>query len=233
MYACCHAAGSWCSVSKEVLCTASVRSTRWRRSIGYVGLQSPRSVPPLRGRNPGSRLFDPPQGSVIVCKVAGVQHLDTRLVVSVERRHCAGASGFDRVCRVGKPHPEMGHLNCDGTWVQDEGLITEDPRHVCVAFASSIGCQVTLVPRRDEGCVRRRDDKEREIRVWRKIGHLNVHVLNRSEVADRDPSMSFGIEAGHGPRGFNHFEDSAIACCRFCERNYPNRTDGNCQGHAC
>src|SRR5437867_5611592 len=35
-----------------------------------------------------------------------------------------------------------------------------------------IGLQIALIPRRDEGCVRGVDDKERKLCVCRKVGHL-------------------------------------------------------------
>ncbi len=73
-------------------------------------------------------------------EVAGIQHLDARLVVAVERRHCARTSGVDRVCGVGKPHPEVVRLDWARTWIQDEGLSTEDPGHVHHTFAISIRC---------------------------------------------------------------------------------------------
>jgi len=38
----------------------------------------------------------------------GVQDLDARVMVAVERRHCARTPSRDRVCRVGKPYPEVG-----------------------------------------------------------------------------------------------------------------------------
>src|SRR5438128_4187177 len=170
--------------------------------------------------------LDSTQGSVCNWKVAGVQDLYARVVVAVERRHGARAPSRDRVCRVGKPYPEVVRLDRNGrhAGVQDEGLITEDPSHIYYSSANCIGLQVALVPRRDEGCVRGVDDKQRELRVCRKIEHLNMHVLNRSQVAYRDPSVSCGTEAGNGAGGLDHAEDSAIACCRFRERNYPDRT---------
>jgi hypothetical protein len=67
--------------------------------------------------------------------------LYTRVVVAIEWRHFARTPGFDRVCGIGKPHPEMVHLDCDWdrSWVQDEGLITEDPSHVYDTSAIFIG----------------------------------------------------------------------------------------------
>jgi len=47
------------------------------------------------------------------------------------------------------------------------------------------------------------------------------------------PSDSVDIEAGHGACGFGHEEDSAIACCRVRERNYPDQADGDRKGKAC
>src|SRR6266581_1639070 len=117
--------------------------------------------------------------------------------------------------------------------VQNEGLSTEDPSHIKYTSANCIGLQVALIPRRDEGCARGVDDEERKLRVCRKVGHLNMHVLNRSQVADRAPSASCGIQARYGTCGFGHEEDSAIPCCRVRERNYPDQADGDCQGKAC
>src|SRR5437667_1044429 len=65
-------------------------------------------------------------------------------------------------------------------------------------FRMKVSSLKALIPRRDEGCVRGVDDEERKLRVCREVGHLNVHVLNRSQVADRAPSASCGIQAGHG-----------------------------------
>src|SRR2546429_135370 len=55
------------------------------------------------------------------------------------------------------------------------------------------------IPRRDEGGLRGADDKERKVRVGRKFEHLNVHVLNWSQVADRDPSESVALRQGTAP----------------------------------
>jgi hypothetical protein len=38
----------------------------------------------------------------------GVQDLDAGVMVAVERRHCARTPSRDRICRVGKPYPEVG-----------------------------------------------------------------------------------------------------------------------------
>jgi hypothetical protein len=51
-------------------------------------------------------------------------------MVAVERRYVARTPSFDRVCRVGKPDPEVVGLDWDWTGVQDEGFITKDPSHV-------------------------------------------------------------------------------------------------------
>src|SRR5437667_2806534 len=50
----------------------------------------------------------PSQWSQGICKVGGVQDLYACVVVAVKRRHCARAPSRDRVCRVGKPYPEVG-----------------------------------------------------------------------------------------------------------------------------
>src|SRR5438094_5554362 len=49
----------------------------------------------------------PTQWSQGVCKVVGVQNLYARVMVAVERRHCARTPSRDRVCWVGKPYPEV------------------------------------------------------------------------------------------------------------------------------
>ena len=100
--------------------------------------------------------LDSTQGSVCNWKVAGVQDLYACVVVAVERRHGARAPSRDRVCRVGKPYPEVVRLDRNGrhAGVQDEGLLTEDPSHIYYSSANCIGLQVALIPRRDEGCVR-------------------------------------------------------------------------------
>ena len=105
------------------------------------GTASP-AVPLLLGRNPGSRLLEPAQGSVAVCKVAGVQNLDARFMVSVERGNCAWTPGVGRLRRVSKPDTEVVHFYWDGrdTGVEDEGLITENPGHVYDTSAILIGC---------------------------------------------------------------------------------------------
>ena len=65
-------------------------------------------------------------------KVARVQDLNARVMIAVERRHGGRTSRVARLCRVGKPQPEMVQFDRDGraAGVQDEGFITEDPSHV-------------------------------------------------------------------------------------------------------
>ena len=63
-------------------------------------------------------------------KIAGIQDLYPRVMVAVERRYCTRATGLNRVCRVGKPDPEVVRLDCNRPWVQDEGLVIEDAGHV-------------------------------------------------------------------------------------------------------
>ena len=57
-------------------------------------------------RRPGS--LYPSQRSQGTHSGDGVQDLDARIVVAVERRHCGRTPSRDRVCRVGKPYPEVG-----------------------------------------------------------------------------------------------------------------------------
>src|SRR6266702_8069101 len=62
-------------------------------------------------RRPGS--LYPSQRSQGTHSGDGVQDLDARIVVAVERRHCARTPSRDRVCRVGKPYPEVEQVDRD------------------------------------------------------------------------------------------------------------------------
>src|SRR5438552_16955654 len=86
----------------------------WRSSQGF---ETPRfriaghtTCEPLKRqatlRRPGS--LYPSQRSQGTHSGDGVQDLDARIVVAVERRHCGRTPSRDRVCRVGKPYPEVG-----------------------------------------------------------------------------------------------------------------------------
>ena len=87
-------------------------------------------------------LLDSTQGSVSVGKVAGVQDLYPRVMVSVERCRCTRTPGIGRVCGVSKPDPEVVQLDRNrwGAGVQDEGFIAEDPSHLYDTVTTSIGC---------------------------------------------------------------------------------------------
>jgi hypothetical protein len=50
-----------------------------------------------------SFLMNLAQGSICCWKLAGVQHLYARVVVAIERRHCARTPGPDRLCRISEP----------------------------------------------------------------------------------------------------------------------------------
>ena len=91
----------------------------------------------------------------------------------------------------------------------------------------AFGCQVALVPRRRKRCIRSIDNKQREVRVCRKVEYFEVHILNWSKVADRDSSNSFGIEARYRSRGLNHVEDGAIVRGRSHERGEASKTDSD------
>jgi hypothetical protein len=83
---------------------------------------------------------------VAVGEIAGIENLDTCFVVAIERRHCLWTAGFVRICRVGKPDPEVVQLNrnCRGAGVQDEGFMTEDPSQV--NMVRSAGAATCLSP---------------------------------------------------------------------------------------
>src|SRR5206468_1415169 len=70
------------------------------------GLETPRFRIAGHLRRPGS--LYPSQRSQGTHSGDGVQDLDARIVVAVERRHCGRTPSRDRVCRVGKPYPEVG-----------------------------------------------------------------------------------------------------------------------------
>src|SRR5436189_91752 len=81
--------------------------------------------------------------------------------------------------------------------------------------ATWIGIHVGSIPCRDGGSARCLDDEEQKLRVCGKVAHLNVHVLNRSQLADRAPSATCGIEAWSGARGFGYEASTCVGCCRF------------------
>jgi hypothetical protein len=59
-------------------------------------------------------LLNPTQGSVGNWKVARVQDLNARVMVAVEGRHRGRTPRIPRLCRVGKPQPEMVQFDRDG-----------------------------------------------------------------------------------------------------------------------
>lgn len=191
----------------------------------------PRGPCSYQNKTRAHQLLDSAQWSLIDWKVAGVQNLDPRHVVSVKRRHRARTSSIGRLGRVSKPNPEVIHLHRSRTGVQDEGLVTENPSYIDDSVAASIGGYVTLVPPRHKGRIRRSDNKEREVRICRETVHFNVHVLDRPEVADRDSSSCIGTETGRGACGFHHREHKAVICTRSRERNDAHRTKGKGQGN--
>ena len=77
---------------------------------------------------------------MVIGEIAGIQDLYARVMITVERRYRAGTPGFDRVCGVCKPDPEVIRLHGNRPWIQDEGLIIEDSGHVQDTSPISIGC---------------------------------------------------------------------------------------------
>jgi hypothetical protein len=190
-------------------------------------------VSPYEARLAAAALLNPTQGSVSIREVAGIQHLYARLMVSVERRNCTGAPGCDGIGGISKPHPEMAGLDGHRAGIQDKSLRAEDTRHVGNTSAVLVCGQVRLVPGRDKRRIRGGDYKDRELRVSREVEHFSMEVLNRSQVADRHPSPSCGLEAGCGPGRLNQVEDGAIAFCGLCARRHSHRGDRQGKDNAC
>ena len=122
----------------------------------------------VRKQDATSISLNPLQWSVSIRKVPSFQYLNTGFMIAIEWRHCVRTPGIDRIPWVGEPQPEVGCLDGGGTRVQDEGFITEDPSHVDDSVATSIGCYVSLIPRRDEGSVWCGNYKQGEVGVCRK-----------------------------------------------------------------
>jgi hypothetical protein len=146
-----------------------------------------------RAQSYGVPLLNVQQRPVIIREIAGVQDLDTCVVVAVERGDSAGAASLNRVGGVGKPDSEMVGLDRGWTRIKNEGLIVQDTGNVENSSSFSIGCQVALVPSWDKRRIGGGDYKEGEVGVRRKFEGFHVHVLHRTEIADGDPPARTGI----------------------------------------
>lgn len=138
-------------------------------------------------------LLNVQQRPVIIREIAGVQDLDTCVVVAVEGGDSAGAASLNRVGGVGKPDSEMVGLDRGWTRIKNEGLIVQDTGNVENSSSFSIGCQVALVPSWDKRRIGGGDYKEGEVGIRRKFEGFHVHVLHRTEIADGDPPARTGI----------------------------------------
>jgi hypothetical protein len=65
-------------------------------------------------RDPEADLLNVPQRAMTIVKIAGVQYLDTGLVITVERSDRVGASSGSRIVRGVKPHAQMIQLDRRG-----------------------------------------------------------------------------------------------------------------------
>ena len=97
-----------------------------------------------------SALLEVEQWTVVVGIVAGIEDLNTGIVIAVERCHRSRAAGFNRVRRVGEPYPEVVGLNRSGSGRQDESFVIENTSDIENPLSLSIGGQVTLIPGRDK-----------------------------------------------------------------------------------
>ena len=144
-----------------------------------------------------------------VREVRGIQHLNTCLMVAVERRRRGRAVGRCSIVGVGEPQSHVINLNRSGGWIAgrvvgkhgrrwrrarrvNERLAAEDAGEISDSMAAIIRDNVALIPNQPERRVGDLKEKRRELRVCRKVEYFHVHVLNRSQIADADPTASLG-----------------------------------------
>src|SRR5437016_4701222 len=141
----------------------------------------------LRGRRGGGtrppealECGPPPSGCqlaqwpLVIRVVAGIEHLDARVVLAIERRHRPWASRLGGVVWGVEPQPEMEGMHrprlgvrigirnravvehrCGGlAWRHNEGLLIEAPRKISHPVAMVIRLNIALVPGQAEGSLR-------------------------------------------------------------------------------
>jgi len=132
-------------------------------------------------------------------------------MIAVKRSNNGRAASVRRVVCISKPHGYMAHLNRRVGIGESEGLVTEDADEVANAATSSVSSDLPLVPAETEWPGRVLRDEQREIIVRRKSEHFDVHMLDRSQVADGNASMCVAGEAS-GACSPHHVEAEAVLC---------------------
>src|SRR5262249_14448902 len=127
-------------------------------------------------------LLQAPQRPLSVREVRRIQHLNTGMVLAVERCDVSRAASFLRIVWRVEPQTQMIDLHWRSRWVccriiveylgcrgdtgsDNEGLDVEAPPEILLPDAIVIGFDIALVPRQAEGCIRNLDHEKVETGV--------------------------------------------------------------------
>src|SRR5439155_26323434 len=84
-------------------------------------------------------------------------------------------------------------------WGLNESLLVENASEVSDAPAVCVSDDVSLIPRQAEWRLRNLEEERGELGLGRQVEYLDVHVLNRTQVADSYPARGIGRETRRGP----------------------------------
>ena len=201
----------------ECLMTAEMRrpdancSSRGRKGAWLVGL--PRVL----------------ERALIIGEIRRTEYENARLMIAVKRSTDGRAARVGRVVCISKPHGYMAHLDRRVGIGESEGLVTEDANEVPNAATPSVSSDLPLVPAETEWPGRVLRDEQREIVVGRESDHFDVHMLDRSQIADSDASMCVAGEAS-GACSRHHFEAEAVVCFGARHHTAQNCCSSHSQG---
>ena len=148
-------------------------------------------------------------------EITGIQHLNAGLVIAVKRGGRVWTTSVARLGRIREPDSEMIDLDGTSSWIAsctvkencwrrgyarclDESFFVEDAGEVPDASSVCVGDDVSLVPRQAEWSLRNLEEERGELGFGRQVEYLDVHVLNRTQVADSYPARGIGRETRRG-----------------------------------
>lgn len=119
-------------------------------------------------------------------------------MIAVERRGYVRAPSASGVVRIAEPDADVAH----GYRLvrKQERFIAEDAGIVCDSVTLRVGVNVTLIPGKAKGPAGMLGDEDCEFVIRCEPEDFQMQLLNSSQVADRDASVSGGRQAVYAGR---------------------------------
>jgi len=138
---------------------------------------------------------------VAIREIAGIQHLDPSLVVAIKIRVPRRAISLNCIGLVREPDSHVINLDGAGGRIDrsvvgehgrgrgnagslDEGFFAENAGEVSHTLAFGVSENVSLIPSQPKRILRCLEEERSELCGRSQAEYLDLHVLNRSQVAD-------------------------------------------------